>query len=69
MGKPVTSNKYCRQHLDVLEMIECGCSYSDCRHCGHNENVHKYRKRLLKIYGLTKCDDGLYRLIIPRRRR
>lgn len=68
MGK-LTANKYCRQEFTIEDMIEYGCSYSDCRHCGHNENVHKYRKRLIKTCGLKKCEDGLYRFIIPKRSR
>ncbi len=69
MGKVLRSNKYCRQQLDVLEMMELGCTYADCKHCGHNENVWRYRMRLIHTYGLTKCDDGLYRFIIPTTRR
>lgn len=70
MGAPVNANKYCLQKFDVLDMIEYGCSYSQCRHCGHNENVARYRKQLIRKYGLTKRDsDGLRRFIVPKRRR
>ena len=69
MGAPVRTNKYCRQDFTVEEMIEYGCTYSGCRHCGHNKNVARYRKQLIDKYGLTKCDDGLYRFFIPKRRR
>ena len=68
MGK-LTPSKYCMQQLDIPEMIEYDCNFSDCRHCGHNKNVAQYRKRLIRTYGLTKCDDGLYRFIIPKRSR
>lgn len=69
MGEPVRTNKYCRQEFAVEEMIEYGCNYSDCKHCGHNHNVWRYRRKLIEKYGLTKWDDGLYRLVLPRRRR
>ena len=69
MAGKLRSNKYCLQQLDVIEMMDLGCTFSDCRHCGHNRNVAAYRKRLIKTYGLRLCDDGLYRFIIPKRSR
>lgn len=65
----VRPNRFCLQGFDELDMIEYECSYSDCRRCGHNENVAKYRKHLIDTYGLKKGDDGLYRFIIPKRSR
>lgn len=69
MGAPVRSNKYCMQSFDVIEMIENGCSYSACRHCGFNKNVARYRKQIIDKYGLKKDEDGLYRFHIPKRRK
>lgn len=67
MGRLNTANKHCMQHLDIEEMIEMGCSYSECRQCGFNRNVWMYRKELLAKNGLTKCPDGLSRLILVKR--
>lgn len=69
MGAPVRSNKYCQQEYTEEDMIEHGCTYSACRHCGHNCNVARYRKQIIEKYGLSKDDDGLYRFHIPKRRR
>lgn len=65
MGR-IRENKVCMQRLDAYEMMEQGCSYSECRHCGFNKNVHRYRKEMIAKYGLTKGKDGLWRFIIKR---
>lgn len=69
MGKPINPIIYCMQEFTVEDMIEYGCNYSDCKHCGHNRNVWRYRRQQIEKNGLTKCDDGLYRFLIIKRSR
>lgn len=40
------------------------CSPDMCRWCGWGRVERERRERYLKRYGLTKCEDGLYRLVI-----
>lgn len=45
------------------------CSEDKCTRCVWRTDNFEKRQRLLKKQGLTQCDDGLKRLIIPRERR
>jgi hypothetical protein len=62
-------NRKCLQMFNEADMMEYGCSYSDCRHCGHNVSVAAKRALDIQINGLTLCADGKYRYIIRRRRK
>lgn len=52
---------------DPMDEKDCGvyCDPVKCVNCGHNMEVHAERRKLLAKNGLTKCADGLERLIIP----
>lgn len=41
------------------------CAQNQCRGCGWDRNEQLHRKYLLTVNGLTLCQDGLYRLILP----
>ena len=42
------------------------CKPSDCKTCGWGRTEAKRRAYFLEKYGLTKCADGLHRLVIPK---
>ena len=67
MGRDRKPNKFCGQQFDELDMMEYGCSYTDCRRCGHNPKVAAYRKRMIKKYGLQLNDKGLWQYTVIRR--
>ena len=55
-------------------MIECllnrdpnttkNCKPSDCPTCGWNKIVNDRRREYQREHGLTKCKDGLFRLVM-----
>jgi hypothetical protein len=51
------------KNCDVLDTI---CDY-DCKNCGHSFEEIKRRKQLYEANGLTMGEDGLYRLILPKK--
>lgn len=49
--------------------IERRCDPAKCRACGWEKSEAERRKRDIERNGLTLCDDGLRRYLIPRRKR
>lgn len=39
---------------------------NNCKRCGWNPSEAKKRKKILAENGLTLCEDGLKRLILPK---
>lgn len=62
-------NTRCMQHFSPDDMIEYHCDYTQCRYCGHNYSVSKYRKRQIAKYGLVKGKDGLWRYKVIKKER
>lgn len=69
MPKGIRLVKWCSQNFTERDMMDYECNYDECRTCGFNYHVMDFRKRQIEKYGLTRCEDGLYRYIIPERRR
>lgn len=42
------------------------CKPSDCKTCGWGRQEAARRSEYLKQHGLTKCADGLLRLVMPK---
>lgn len=55
--------------LGVDPELSPKCKPTECPNCGWNEREALYRRAYLKEYGLTLCDDGLRRLVIPKAER
>lgn len=45
------------------------CSEEQCKRCVWRSDNFEKRKELMKKQGLTECEDGHRRLMIPRERR
>lgn len=43
------------------------CSEGECAYCVWRSDNYRKRGELLKKQGLTECEDGLRRLIIPKK--
>lgn len=41
------------------------CKDSSCHNCGWNKDVADKRQAVIDADGLTKCKDGLRRLVLP----
>lgn len=54
--------------LDILNARAEYCPPGSCEGCGWNLQEDARRAGLLASRGLTRCSDGLYRLIIHRER-
>ena len=47
----------------------CSRKLEECEKCGWNPTVQAERKAWLNLNGLTLCEDGLKRLIMPKKKK
>lgn len=53
-------------NFNSKERIQTACIPGNCANCGFNPAVAEYRMNLLKEQGLTKMENGLEKLVLPR---